>query len=607
MTNRRSYSLSENRRRLETYLVVFGISLVIAILSTQGVYSNALTLGNGGNTLLSINGSTIQSPDVIVYRSGSTYYAENGTSGQVMNSNSDASTLINSVTGPFRNIFVKSGVYIINSPITLSYTQRGTFFELDKGAIFLVPQGYSSQILVVKDTYLTRFEGGQIDEAGTPQRLWTGFWFIGSNNGNSFNEISDVKIFNCGTCLELTNNGPNGFVNANEFRQLKMFDFIKGIVFDPPMVGGTNVFQYNNFVDVEAQSESYTTYCVQNISTKGESFINFHCWDMPATGHDATIASGTTNTIILGGLLTQTGFIDGGTGTQILDYYAGERFGFDLNMSNHAIKNVNEILFKNGGLGGNPYLYSNSAVQKMQLNGQLETTQDVTLDSPSNLYLLGGDLKLASGHLLRLDYPTNQNYIISPTNGVIRAVIGGHTITFPNATGKLELTNTLQGRSLVVGGCSNGQVLEWQSSNSTWTCATVGSSAMGRESLVDQIDIEKVFSGVGTSYSDVYVSKNSHGHATLIDSNGMSTVRLVIIWQRGNNDTGIQNCQIIDDANSANVLVVSSSLTNGVNDSGDLLIPAGLTNTLNEYKVQCKSTSGIDSPTLLGLRVYLKP
>jgi len=178
MVKRRSVCLSESHSRLEIFLAIAGISLIMVMISEQAVPSNALTLGNGGNSLISINASMIQSPDIIVYRSGSTYYAENATTGQTINSNSDASTLINSVTGPFRNIFVKSGIYVINSPITLTYQQRGIFFELDKGALFQVPQGYSSQILVVKDTYLTRFEGGQIDEAGTPQRLWTGFCFM---------------------------------------------------------------------------------------------------------------------------------------------------------------------------------------------------------------------------------------------------------------------------------------------------------------------------------------------------------------------------------------------------------------------------------------------
>ena len=109
------------------------------------------------------------------------------------------------------------------------------------------------------------------------------------------------------------------------------------------------------------------------------------------------------------------------------------------------------------------------------------------------------------------------------------------------------------------------------------------------------------------SYSDVYVSKNAHGYATLIDTTGMSTVRLVIIWQYGNNDTGVQNCQIVDDANGANVLVTSGNLITEINDGIDVPIPAALTNTLKEYKVQCKSTVGGDSPALLGLRVYLKP
>src|SRR5207245_977764 len=159
----------------------------------------------------------------------------------------------------------------------------------------------------------------------------------------------------CGTCLELTSTGTTtGWINGNEFRQLKMFYFNKGVVFDPPVTGGAITYESNNFIDIEAQAVPYTTYCVQNISSMAESFINFHCWDMPVGGHTATIASGTVNTIILGGSLTGTGFIDGGRGTEILDYYSGEKLGNDLNMTNHVIFNVKQILFKNAGLGMNP-------------------------------------------------------------------------------------------------------------------------------------------------------------------------------------------------------------------------------------------------------------
>lgn len=129
-------------------------------------------------------------------------------------------------------------------------------------------------------------------------------------------------------------------------------------------------------------------------------------------------------------------------------------------------------------------------------------------------------------------------------------------------------------------------------------------SITARETLVNQIDDEKLLTDIGTSFVDPYSTANATGHATLIDTNGMNTVRLQILWQKIG--LGTQTCQIVDIDNASNVLITSGSLTTGLNDGGDISIPAGLASTIKNYKIQCKSTVGTDSPSLFGFRVFLR-
>ena len=105
---------------------------------------------------------------------------------------------------------------------------------------------------------------------------------------------------------------------------------------------------------------------------------------------------------------------------------------------------------------------------------------------------------------------------------------------------------------------------------------------------------------IGTSFVNVYPQTNSNGKAILIDTDAFTIARLYVQWNKIG--TGTQTCQII---NGATVLV-STNVINGANDSGFDLIPAGLLNAENPFRIQCKSTTSTDDPIFESASIWMK-
>lgn len=196
-------------------------------------------------------------------------------------------------------------------------------------------------------------------------------------------------------------------------------------------------------------------------------------------------------------------------------------------------------------------------------------------------------LNLISGSNIAIDLDYDANSITIAATGVGSGNVSSNIDQIGNVYAPTPLTN----QSLVFNG-------------TLWIPQTATGFEVARQSLVTQLDDEKLLDAIGTNFTDPYSTANATGHATLIDTNGKSTVRLQILWQKIG--SGTQTCQIVDIDNASNVLITSASLTTGINDSGDISIPAGLASTVKNYKIQCKSTVGTDSPSLFGFRVFLR-
>lgn len=129
---------------------------------------------------------------------------------------------------------------------------------------------------------------------------------------------------------------------------------------------------------------------------------------------------------------------------------------------------------------------------------------------------------------------------------------------------------------------------------------------VARETITTTWEIDRAFVNIGTSFVDVYTTANSNGEAQRIDTTGMNTVTFQTLWSKLLG-LGTQTCQIVDVANSTNVLITSDSLIDGINTKADVSIPDSLKNTVKNYKPQCKSTTALDAPVWLGGQILLKP
>ena len=208
------------------------------------------------------------------------------------------------------------------------------------------------------------------------------------------------------------------------------------------------------------------------------------------------------------------------------------------------------------------------------------------------------------------------------------AVTANRTLNLPVITGTdtvatLGLAQTFTGaqtiNSLILGGDvnvgSNGLTTSGHKStlpsttgvicqtNQTGTCG--GINMASSHYLVGQWDTESTKTNIGTSFVDVYTTGSSNGHAIQIDTNGFTKYQYQIIWSKVG--SGTQTCQLVDIASGTNIMTTTASLASGMNTGSDTSIPAGLVNSIHDYKWQCKSTTAGDDPVFLAGRIWLKP
>lgn len=105
---------------------------------------------------------------------------------------------------------------------------------------------------------------------------------------------------------------------------------------------------------------------------------------------------------------------------------------------------------------------------------------------------------------------------------------------------------------------------------------------------------------VGASYVNVYTQTNAVGKEALLDTNGKTTVRLIVLWNKVG--TGTQSIQITDGTD----VLVSMNLVSGRNDSGDVSLPAAFTDNVTFVRPQVKSTTAADDPIFNSATLYLK-
>ena len=178
------------------------------------------------------------------------------------------------------------------------------------------------------------------------------------------------------------------------------------------------------------------------------------------------------------------------------------------------------------------------------------------------------------------------------------AANGGDTFvnSINNSTGQI----TTKQFSVNTKDCGSEAVKSIDNSTGAVTCIAVGGGT-ARESQVAVWPVDSTKSNIGTAYVNVYTT--GLGDPMRIDTNGKSTVTLIIDWSKVG--AGTQKC-IITTNTTFKDLITFANLVSGLNTNATVDIPTALENTIDVYKPMCKSTTSTDDPVWFTGQVLLR-
>ena len=260
----------------------------------------------------------------IIFKKGNKIYVKNGTYGHIEQEKDSILDALNYAKNQLTNggkIFVTQATYTLTD--TFSMADNLTV-ELESGAILEVPNGFDKPAIKFEGVKHAKFIGGEIREAGTPQRLWDAFRISSPSNTNPtyFNVIRDTIIRNPNRAIHFyADLDNNGWCNGNTIEGLQIFTPNIFIEFEATgtFSAGSNGFNNNIFINIDGQSGSNTTYGAKDIRHLRNIFINVNFWDLPSTATSANIHSDAQNTIIIGGIMTNRNYTDDTIYTMVID------------------------------------------------------------------------------------------------------------------------------------------------------------------------------------------------------------------------------------------------------------------------------------------------
>lgn len=148
--------------------------------------------------------------------------------------------------------------------------------------------------------------------------------------------------------------------------------------------------------------------------------------------------------------------------------------------------------------------------------------------------------------------------------------------------------------------CGSEAVKAIDNSTGNVTCIAVGGGT-ARESNVAVWPVDRTWTNIGTAYVNVYAT--GLGDPMRIDTNGKSTVTLIIDWSKVG--AGTQKC-IITTNTTFKDLITFANVVSGLNTNATVDIPTALENTIDVYKPMCKSTTSTDDPVWFSGQVLLR-
>lgn len=260
-----------------------------------------------------------------VYMSGSTCYCRNNLTGSIESSNVVIETVIQYAltNSTLAGIHIQNGTYNLSAAFAgFTISQNNTTIVCDPGALITVPGGFTGVLWkFAENTSGSLLIGGKHSENTTISRLWT---FVQYNvaEGSIINcNVRDAYVRFAGKFAEFKVTGTLGFINGNKIADCFVDQFIQGMVWNQvSTLTSNNGVNRNHFSNITLQSYTGSTDGIMNVSGVSNYFDDVKVWDMTASGHGVTIAAGSTDTIMLGGITkTANGFSDLGVRTKIVE------------------------------------------------------------------------------------------------------------------------------------------------------------------------------------------------------------------------------------------------------------------------------------------------
>ena len=197
----------------------------------------------------------------VVYKSGSTYYARKYDGSQISSSGT-FETVLAAACALKGSVLITGHDTVAPDTMTFSGSFAGidlvadTTVIIDKSCNLTVPQGYTGYVFRDHDQgYLSIVMYGQVNEAGTPARLWTFLKLQSDGSSGCINTLLSGyggQINNAGLGVELNCTSP-GFINGNTFENL----FIDGTVISFKFVGSSSApIHHNTFSNITIEGES---------------------------------------------------------------------------------------------------------------------------------------------------------------------------------------------------------------------------------------------------------------------------------------------------------------------------------------------------------------
>lgn len=261
-----------------------------------------------------------------VYRDGSTCYCQNMQTGQIESSGSASvpetifQYAIDNATKS--SIYFAPGTYTASTGFTglaFTGTNREVTLVMDQGFLLQLRTGYTGDLFTIS-TFGNHIHGGKFAENSAQSRLWTAYHMLGENDhlGPSGNVISGAYVRYAGVGVKMEIVGASAFNNNNAIQDIYFDQFAKGVEFVDDGLGGD--IDWNHFRNMGLQTYASSTYGFKDITGSSNLFLDNKVWDATGSCVTANILSTASDTIIIGGIMTNLNFSDLGARTVILEY-----------------------------------------------------------------------------------------------------------------------------------------------------------------------------------------------------------------------------------------------------------------------------------------------